>query len=251
MLAIMAIPAFIQFVYFFFIPETKLWLELKTSSNQLSLKQTLINFLPPKIYLHFFILGLTLTALTQLAGANVLFNYAPIIFEKAGFLSSATAIASTTGVNSIQVVATLIILLIINKINQKQFMTWGLILLGAIMFLLGLAFWIFSGKAELPWFVLALVLSVSAVFNFAFGPIAWVIIAEIFPAQVKAKGLALSAMIASLSSVLLAQTYLTLIDKLGTTLVFSIFGIFCFAGAYFLKHFMVNTETLEQPTGNQ
>lgn len=244
MLGIIAFPAVVQFIYLFYISESKYWLDSKKIPLQMNLKKTLLNFLPPKKYRHLFGLGLILATVTQAIGMDTLFNYAPIIYEKAGFKTATTAIAATGITNLVQVISAGLIYFYINEAQRKHFMAKGLIVLGCILVLLALSFWFLSGSAMHPWIVLTLLLCLTAAYNFAFISVAWVAIAEIFHDSVRAEGLAIATLVSYLFSVLLSQTYLNLWNILGGGGVFFMFALVCFASVYFVVRWLVETKEL-------
>ncbi|MDA0713343.1 MAG: MFS transporter, partial [bacterium] len=199
---------------------------------------------PPKKYRHLFRIRVLLATITQAIGMDTLFNYAPIIYEKAGFKTATSAIAATGLTNLVQVIASGLIYFYINEAQRKNFMARGLIFLGILLVLLALSFWFLAGTSIHPWIVLILLLFLTGAYNFAFISVAWVAIAEIFHDSVRAEGLAIATLVSYLFSVLLSQTYLNLWNILGAGGVFFMFALICFASVYFVVRWLVETKEL-------
>jgi MFS family permease len=89
-------------------------------------------------------------------------------------------------------------------------------------------------------------------FAISLGPIMWLIISEIFPLEIR--GFASSLMVSAswMFNALVALTFLTLIQKLGQTGTFLIYGVICFFGILFIFFKVPETKgtSLEQIENN-
>nr|WP_286164856.1 MULTISPECIES: sugar porter family MFS transporter [Clostridia] len=69
------------------------------------------------------IIGCIFAMFQQIIGTNAIIYYAPTIFTEAG-LGNSTAILSTVGIGSINVIVTIFAILIIDKVNRKTLAYW-------------------------------------------------------------------------------------------------------------------------------
>jgi MFS family permease len=250
-LGLMTIPAAVQLVYLFFIPESQVWLNhLKTATVPIkSFSQLWKSFLPKRKHWHVLALGMMLAALTEAIGLDTLFGYAPTLFERSGFLSSTTALWATTAVNIVQLAASLLIIPYLDRNSRKYLLKIGLIALGVVLMAMALAFWLIPISAGLPWVIFLLMLLLSGSYNFAFISVAWVLIPEMFPDEIRPTGLVLANLITYLLVVLLSQFYLDIANALGFDKMFLCFSLICFASIFFVSRFLI--ETKEAPTQAQ
>jgi SP family arabinose:H+ symporter-like MFS transporter len=65
-----------------------------------------------------------------------------------------------------------------------------------------------------------------ALFAMSFGPVTWIVIAEIFPTKIRGQAMAIGTFTIWISCALVSQTFPWLRDNLGTVSTFFIFAIF-------------------------
>ena len=197
-------------------------------------------------------IGLGLGFLQQCTGINTIIYYAPTIFEMAGFKSASGAILATTGVGVVNVLFTIIALPLIDRWGRRPLLLSGMVCMLFSLCFLALSFAFQNDIASLRWFALASMLIYIAGFAVSLGPIMWLIIAEIFPLEIR--GFASSLMVSAswLFNALVAVTFLTLIQKLGQTGTFLIYGVICFFGILFIFFKVPETKgsSLEQIENN-
>ena len=197
-------------------------------------------------------IGIGLGFLQQCTGINTIIYYAPTIFEMAGFKSASGAILATTGVGVVNVLFTIIALPLIDRWGRRPLLLSGMICMLFSLCFLALSFAFQNDIASLRWFALASMLIYIAGFAVSLGPIMWLIIAEIFPLEIR--GFASSLMVSAswLFNALVAVTFLTLIQKLGQTGTFLIYGVICFFGILFIFFKVPETKgsSLEQIENN-
>lgn len=244
MLGIIASMSLFQFIYFIFIPESEVWLKLRSQTQVTSLSKSIYNLLPEKKYRKLFLLGLMLAFITQAIGVDTLLSYAPLIFRKSGFDTDASAIAAATATNMIQAVSAVLIIFYIDKFKRKPLLIAGLISMGVLLIIIGISFWFLTISTMFSWLVLGLFFLLAIAYNFAFVSTAWVAISEIFHPSVKAKGLSLANLLSYLFMVILAQVFLSLIKSIGMNGLFCVLGaISCFS-ALIISIYFVETKDL-------
>lgn len=197
-------------------------------------------------------IGLALGFLQQCTGINTIIYYAPTIFEMAGFKSASGAILATTGVGVVNVLFTIIALPLIDRWGRRPLLLSGMTCMLFSLCFLAFSFAYQSDIASLRWFALASMLIYIAGFAISLGPIMWLIIAEIFPLEIR--GFASSLMVSAswLFNAIVAVSFLTLIEKIGLTGTFLLYGLVCFFGILFIFFKVPETKgtSLEQIENN-
>ncbi len=128
-------------------------------------------------------LAITVAMFNQLGGINALWYYSDQIFAMAGFSKSASAIQSIV-LGTVNLLATLAGMAIIDKLGRKPLLMWGTIGGGLS---LSMVAWIFSSNVHADWLVWLLGGMVIC-HAFGQGAVIWVFISEIFPTAVRSKG---------------------------------------------------------------
>lgn len=194
------------------------------------------------------VIGLGLGLLQQFTGINTIIYYAPTIFQMTGVDSNAGAIYATVGVGVVNVLFTIIALPLIDKWGRRPLLLTGMSLMLVSLILMTLSFNYAAHAAYLRWFALGSMLIFIAGFAISLGPIMWLIIAEIFPLEIR--GFATSVMVSAswLFNFIVAQTFLTLIHHVGQSGTFMIYAVICFLGLIFVQRRVPETKgvTLEQ-----
>lgn len=184
------------------------------------------------------IIGFGMAFLQQATGINTIIYYAPTVLEIAGFHHAVGAILATAGVGLVNVLFTAIALPLLDSMGRRPLTLVGLagmaIGLGALSF----SFHAAATSTWLKWLALASMILYIACFAFSLGVVVWLFISEIFPLRIR--GLATSLAIAATWGInmIVALTFLTLINKFGASGTFLIYCLVCIAGWLFV-YFMV------------
>jgi SP family galactose:H+ symporter-like MFS transporter len=194
------------------------------------------------------VIGLGLGLLQQFTGINTIIYYAPTIFKMTGVSSNAGAIYATISVGVVNVLFTIIALPLIDRWGRRPLLLTGMSLMLVSLVLMTLSFNFAAHAAYLKWCALGSMLVFIAGFAISLGPIMWLIIAEIFPLEIR--GFATSVMVSAswLFNFIVAQTFLTLIHHLGQSGTFMIYAVICFLGIIFVQRKIPETKgvTLEE-----
>ena len=137
------------------------------------------------------VLGVSLAVIQQSVGINAVLYYAPEIFKSIGGDTSA-AMLQTVVVGGVNLLFTVIAIFTVDRYGRKKLMLLGGLGMAAAMIGLGFAFY-----ASWHWLtLLTLMLLYIACFAMSWGPVTWVLLAEIFPNKIRsaAMGLAVAAM---------------------------------------------------------
>lgn len=205
------------------------------------------------------LVGVGLAVFQQITGINAIIYYADQIFEAAGFASRSSQTTVTTwAVGGVNVAATFIAIAFIDRLGRRKLLLAGLLGMGLSLVVVGVAFEFMtagsgsgsgSGSPSTAGIVtlLALVVFIGC-FAFSMGPVVWTVINEIFPGHVRGRAVAVATAVNWASAFLVSQVFLSLIDVLGNSFTFWLFGLFCAVGWVWIYRSLPETKgrSLEQ-----
>lgn len=262
-----AIPAGIFVVLLFFVPETPRYLAMKGKNDKaLSVLQKIAgkdnaeNILNDiKGTLHelnapwlsygagVIIVGVLLSVFQQAVGINVVLYYAGNIFRNMG-ASTDSSLMQTIIVGVVNLAFTVVAIMTVDKFGRKPLMIIGSI--GMAISMIGLGFTFYSGHVGI--LALVFMLVYTAAFAMSWGPVCWVLLAEIFPNSIRG---ALSIAVAAqwIANWIVSLTFPMLNDNVWLTQTFNhgfsywIYGIMSILSAIFMWKFVPETKgrTLE------
>lgn len=207
--------------------------------------------------------GLGLIILQQLTGQPSVLYYQTAIFRDAGFGSFASSASVIIG--AAKLLATLCTVATVDKFGRRPLLFVGITMMLAALCLLGTAFALGhpsptdATQLTLPdgWppiVVAALILYVCG-YQVGFGPIAWLIISEVFPLRSRTKALSL-AVIANFACNLamtfalepLQAAFNNMLPGHGQAVLFFLYAVLCVASLGFVYSCVPETrgKTLEQ-----
>lgn len=262
------IPAGIFFVLLFFVPETPRYLALKGKDEKAldvlekiagresapeilkEIKSTLHEANAPWLSYGFgiIIIGILLSVFQQFVGINVVLYYAGNIFRNMG-ASTDSSLLQTIIVGAVNLLFTVVAILTVDRFGRKPLMIIGSIGMAVSMIALGLAFYF----NQLGLAALFFMLLYTAAFAVSWGPVCWVLLAEIFPNSIRG---ALSIAVAAqwIANWIVSLTFPMLNDNVWLTEKFNhgfaywIYGIMSILSAIFMWKFVPETKgkTLEE-----
>ncbi|KAK0547066.1 hypothetical protein OC846_003653 [Tilletia horrida] len=125
----------------------------------------------------------------QLNGINVISYYAPLVFESAGWLGRDALLM--TGVNGIiYILSTIPTWFLVDTWGRRPILLSGSVIMAISLALCGYFLYLDTGFT--PKAVVGCVIVFNAAFGFSWGPIPWLLPAEIMPLAFRAKGASLS-----------------------------------------------------------
>jgi len=191
--------------------------------------------------------GIALAFFQQFTGINTIIYYAPTIFEFAGFASHKVSILATIGVGLINVFMTLVAIWLIDRIGRKPLLYIGLTGMAISLGMLGLAFNLPQVSGMLKVISVISVMCYIASFAVSLGPIFWLIIAEIYPLRVRGRAMSLATVANWGFNLIVASSFLTLVQKLGKAGAFWFYAAISVAGLIYCYFFVPETkgQTLE------
>ncbi|WP_127126260.1 sugar porter family MFS transporter [Pseudoflavitalea rhizosphaerae] len=189
------------------------------------------------------LVGIGLAVFQQLCGINVVFNYAPRIFDSIG-ASQDDQLLQTVFIGAINLVFTLLAMLLVDKLGRKPLMLIGAgglaVLYGIVVSLLA------AGSANVSWFLLMAI----GTYAMTLAPVTWVLIAEIFPNKVRGAATSIAVISLWLAYFILVFTFPILFNSLKDS-TFYIYSGICVLGFFFVWFKIRETKgkTLEELEG--
>lgn len=166
--------------------------------------------------------GFLLAILVQMSGINVVIDYAPKIFTKAGWNLDAGLFA-TFGLGIINFAFTWVSILLIDKFGRRKLYIWGSA--GMSVSLAGLTIAGFTGHFEgLP--VLLLIVFFLASFASSIGPVFWTYVAEIFPNSVRGTAMTVPVFTQWIFNALAVLVFPAMLNQLPVGFTFAIIMVF-------------------------
>ena len=183
-----------------------------------------------------------LTVLQQVTGINTIIYYGPQIFELAGSSSHPNAILATLIVATVNVVATVVGIALVDRIGRKPLLYVGVSGMTIALFALSFAFG-HQGMlgSSLGSIAIACLVVYIACFAFSLGAIAWILVAEVFPLRVRGRGVAAGTLFSGIANFTVSLTFLSLISILGSAGTFAIYGTFCIVTLVFVRFVVPET----------
>lgn len=192
------------------------------------------------------IVGVGLAIFQQAVGINTVIYYAPIIFQKAGFVSANSAILATSVVGIVNVASTIIATFLLDKLGRRTLLLIGTALMVVALAALGIIF--ANSSSQTGIFTLMTLIVYIFAFAISMGPVFWLMSAEIFPTRVRAAGSSICSFSNWAANFLVSLTFLSLIQLLGSSLTFALYalmGILALVFCWFIVP-ETNGRTLEQ-----
>jgi SP family xylose:H+ symportor-like MFS transporter len=263
-----AIPAALFLILLLLVPETPRYLAMKgqdakalkvlnkisgskdASSILADIKGTLHEVSAPWLSFGFFVIfiGIMLSIFQQFVGINVVLYYAGNIFRNMG-ASTNTSLLQTIIVGTVNLVFTVVAIMTVDRFGRKPLMIIGALGMAISMIALGFAFYTHNEGIV----ALIFMLTYTAAFAMSWGPVTWVLLAEIFPNSIRgAMSIAVSAQ--WIANWLVSFTFPVMNDSQWLTRVFNhgfaywIYGIMGIFAAIFVWKLVPETKgkTLEE-----
>ena len=189
------------------------------------------------------VIGILLSVFQQAIGINAVLYYAPRIFENAG--AEGGGMMQTVIMGIVNIVFTLIAIFTVDRFGRKPLLIIGSIGMAVGAFAVALCDQM-GVKGIVP--VLSVIVY-AAFFMMSWGPICWVLIAEIFPNTIRGKAVAIAVAFQWVFNYLVSSTFPALYD-FSPMFAYSLYGIICLLAALFVWKSVPETKgkTLEDMT---
>ena len=193
-------------------------------------------------------IGIMLSVFQQAVGINAVLYFAPRIFESMGM---GNPMIQTVIMGIVNITFTLVAVFTVEKLGRKPLLITGSIgmAIGALMVAL-------CNLVTLPPIVSVVSIMVySASFMFSWGPICWVLIAEIFPNTIRGAAVAIAVAFQWIFNFIVSSTFVPMYnmsagdmgEKFGHMFAYALYGIICIIAAIFVWKLVPETKgkTLE------
>lgn len=184
------------------------------------------------------IVGIGLAIFQQVTGINTVIYYAPMIVQSAGISSASGAILTTAGIGVVNVLMTIVSMWLIDRIGRRPLLLTGIAGMIVTLGVLGWAFHSASPTGALSWIAVISIMVYVASFAISLGPIFWLLISEIYPLKVRSSTEGVAATFNWGSNLLVSLTFLTLLQMIGATRTFWLYGVFAI-GAWIFSYYLV------------
>ena len=191
--------------------------------------------------------GIMLSVFQQAVGINAVLYYAPRIF---GDMGMENPMMVTVFMGVINILFTLVAIFTVEKWGRKPLLIYGS--LGMALGAFGVA--ITFGHAGLEMVTALSIMIYSASFMFSWGPITWVLIAEIFPNTIRGAAVAIAVAFQWIFNFIVSSTFVPMFnmhlsegDDFGHWFTYGLYGVICLIAALFVWRLVPETKgkTLE------
>jgi sugar porter (SP) family MFS transporter len=194
------------------------------------------------------VIGIGLAIFQQITGINTVIYYAPAIILSAGIPSAAGAILATAGIGVVNVLMTLVSMRLIDRAGRRPLLLYGTTGMAVCLCILGSAFRFSHAGSALAWVAVITLMLYVASFAISLGPVFWLLIAEIYPLNVRGIAEGTAAATNWAANLLVSITFLSLLEALGPSKTFWLYGVLAIASWFFSYYLVPETrgKTLEQ-----
>ena len=193
--------------------------------------------------------GIMLSVFQQLVGINAVLYYAPLMFKNLG-AGTDSAMLQTAIVGVANVLFTVIAIATVDRLGRKPLLIIGGVIMGISMVVLGFQF---QSNATGTGPLVAAIVYIAG-FALSWGPVTWVLLAEMFPNAIK--GVAMSIAVAAqwIANLIVSWTFKILIANSTLNALFNhgfpywMYGLMSFLAAAFVYFYVPETKqrTLEE-----
>lgn len=216
MFGVGVIPAILFLAGLTQVPESPRWLNREKQT-----KGSYKELFAPEIK-RAMLIGILLPLFSQFSGINAIIYYGPSILHDAGITLSNSFISQII-FGAANVFFTIFAIWKVDSLGRRPLYLWGTAGAAVSLTLTGICF--FTGATGLP--LLLCVMLFLAFFAFSIGPLKFVIAAEIFPDQVRARAMSVSILVMWLADTLVGQVTPILLHTFRTAQTFWFFAAFC------------------------
>lgn len=187
--------------------------------------------------------GVMLSVFQQAVGINAVLYYAPRIYEAMGF-DNPMVLTVFNGI--VNLGFTCVAIFTVEKLGRKPLLITGS--LGMALGAIGVA--ITFGNPNLQLLCMVSIMVYSASFMFSWGPICWVLIAEVFPNTIRGAAVAIAVTFQWIFNWIVSTSFVPMANSLGYWFTYGLYGVICILAAIFVWKLVPETKgkTLEDMT---
>lgn len=182
-------------------------------------------------------IGIGVAVATRFTGVNTIMFYGTQILTEAGFGRQIAIIANVAnGLTS--VIATFFGIWLLGKIGRVTMFKAGILGTMGSLLIIALAAMNLEGSPSLPYIVLSMTIVFLWFKQSCIGPCLWLIIAEIFPLQLRGLGMGICIFMLWIFDALVGSMFPVVLDQYGLSAAFFVF-VFTLMIAFAFTHFCV------------
>jgi sugar porter (SP) family MFS transporter len=183
------------------------------------------------------LIGLVFASVAQLTGINIIFYYAPLIFEKTKVGGSILFQTLLTGI--VNLVFTIVAFWLIDRMGRKKLLLMGSWVMGICMLVLGGLFW--ANRLD-NYFVLISVFVYIAGFACSWGAVLWVYVAEIFPNRIRGTATSVAVFGNWVANSIVSFTFPIMLSGLGAAPTFFAYAVINLSMILFVSRYIFETK---------
>jgi len=196
------------------------------------------------------LISIGLMVCQQMTGTNAINYYAPQIFTNLGLSKTESGLFATGIYGIVKIVAcAAFLLLAADSLGRRKSLLWTSIAQGLSMYYIGIYVRVDPPQAGVPvppagYVAIVMIFLFAAFFQFGWGPVCWIYVAEIPSARLRALNVAMAAATQWLFNFVVARAtpnMMVTVGKSGYGTYF-IYGSFCFAMFFFTWFFVPETK---------
>ena len=196
--------------------------------------------------------GIMLAVFQQLVGINVIFYYGATLWQLAGFTEADSLLINIVS-GAVSIAACFVTIAVIDKVGRKPLLLIGSAGMAATLFVMVFVFSQGGLDAEGN-LVLSAGLGTTAVvaanlyvifFNVSWGPVMWVMLAEMFPNQIRGSALAVAGFFQWFANFLIAQSFPLMAAGIGLAASYSFYAVCATISFFLVQRFIVETKGKE------
>ena len=158
------------------------------------------------------ILAAGLFAFANLSGIDAILYYAPVIFAEVGFGGTLGPILATTGVGTVNVLATVVAMVLIDRLGRRPLLIGGLVPMALSLIVLAVALLTGHGSESADMAAVVCLCIFVMAFAVSLGPLPYVLMSELFPLALRGPGMGIASATAWGVNVLVSLTFPILVQ---------------------------------------
>src|SRR6202051_4545912 len=188
------------------------------------------------------VVGIGLAIFQQITGINTVIYYAPLIIQTAGISSASGAILATAGIGAVNVLMTIFSMWLIDRKGRRPLLLAGISGMAVTLGVLGVVFRISNQSTGMAWLAVISLMAYVGSFAISLGPIFWLLISEIYPLKIRNSAEGIAATFNWGANLLITLTFLTLVEKVGPSGTFWLYGASAIAAGIFSYYYVPETK---------
>lgn len=178
----------------------------------------------------------------QLVGINSVIYYLPQVFINGFHFSASSAIWISVGIGVLNFLSTIVATMIMDKFPRRKLLIWGAFIMGASLGILTIINYTINIESAAVYTIILIGIYIIA-FAISWGPIAWILIGEMFPLSVRGVGSSFGSAANWIANWIVTQFFLIILAAFHNNVggPFGIFAVFSFLAIPFIIRYVPET----------